>query len=112
MRIIVTLALLFFMVACSTAVTQSTADVTTVVEVRMFKFKFVPEQVTVKPGTIVRWVNIEKRQYHSVWFEKMGLAESEYLFPGDTYEQKFDDKGAFPYRCGPHPQMTGLVIVE
>lgn len=69
MGIIVTLALLFFMAACSTAVTQSAADVTTVVEVRMIKFKFEPEQVTIKPGTILRWVNMEKRQYHSVWFE-------------------------------------------
>lgn len=108
MRIIVVLALLF-VTACGTAPTQSASDI---VEIRMIKFKFEPEQVTIKPGTIVRWVNIEKRQYHSVWFEQLGLAESDYLFPSDSYEQKFDHKGSFPYRCGPHPQMTGLVLVE
>ena len=108
MRLIVGLVLLFF-TACSTVPPQAAPEV---VEITMLKFKFEPEQVTIKPGTIIRWVNMEKRQYHSVWFEKLGLDESEYLFPGDTYEQKFDDKGTFPYRCGPHPQMTGLVIVE
>ena len=75
-------------------------------------FKFIPQEITIKRGQSINWLNQEKRQYHSVWFEKLGLAESDYLFPSDSYEQKFDHKGSFPYRCGPHPQMTGLVIVE
>ena len=108
MRIFATLAL-FILTACSSSALQATPEV---VEVKMLKFKFEPEKITIKPGTTVRWVNVEKRQYHSVWFEKLGLPESEYLFPADTYEQNFDEKGIFPYRCGPHPQMTGIVVVE
>ncbi len=75
------------------------------------KMKFQPQEVTVKKGGIVRWENREYRQYHSVWFEKLGEPEPDYLFPGDVYERKFETVGDFPYRCGPHPEMTGVVHV-
>lgn len=74
-------------------------------------FKFSPQEVTIKRGTSVRWENREKRQYHSVWFEASGDPESDYLFPEDVYERKFDASGSFPYHCGPHPEMTGTVHV-
>lgn len=73
--------------------------------------KFQPQEVTVKKGTLVRWVNREKRQYHSVWFEKMGDPEPDYFFPDESYEKRFASVGVFPYRCGPHPEMTGVVKV-
>lgn len=82
------------------------------VNVDIYKFKFTPQEITISPGTVVRWINKEKRQYHSVWFEQLGEPEPDYLFPGDSYERKFDKKGRFPYRCGPHPKMTGVVHVE
>ena len=75
-------------------------------------FKFVPQEITIKAGQVLRWENQEKRQYHSVWFEALGEEEPEdYLFPDDTYEREFKETGAFPYRCGPHPEMTGTVRV-
>jgi len=75
-------------------------------------YKFIPQQVTIKPGQVVRWENHEKRQYHSVWFEALGEEEPEdYLFPDDTYERSFDTPGEFPYRCGPHPEMTARIVV-
>lgn len=82
------------------------------VNVDIFKFKFAPQQITIKPGTTVRWVNKEKRQYHSVWFEKLGEPEPDYLFPDESYQRKFEKVGEFPYRCGPHPKMTGVVYVK
>jgi plastocyanin len=83
-----------------------------VIEVEIRKFKFIPAEITIKAGDTVRWINREKRQYHSVWFEQLGEAEPDYLFPGDTYERTFDSRGGFPYRCGPHPKMTGVVRVD
>ncbi|WP_456406845.1 plastocyanin/azurin family copper-binding protein [Thiolapillus sp.] len=83
-----------------------------VTEVEIFKFKFLPQEITIKAGDKVRWTNKEKRQYHSVWFEQLGEPEPDYLFPGDTYERVFKETGDFPYRCGPHPEMTGIVHVE
>ncbi len=75
-------------------------------------FKFIPQAITIKKGQILRWENREKRQYHSVWFEMLDEEEPEdYLFPDDSYEREFTQAGSFPYRCGPHPEMTGIVLV-
>lgn len=82
------------------------------VTVEIIKFQFTPQEITISPGTTVRWINKEKRQYHSVWFEQLGEPEPDYLFPDDSYDRKFDKTGSFPYRCGPHPKMTGVVHVN
>ena len=74
-------------------------------------FKFSPQEVTVKPGETIRWENHEKRQYHSVWFEALGEEQPDYFFPEEFYERTFETSGSLPYRCGPHPRMTGVVHV-
>jgi len=75
-------------------------------------YKFVPQEITIKRGQTLRWENREKRQYHSVWFEALGEEEpDDYLFPDDAYEREFKQTGSYPYRCGPHPEMTGTVVV-
>ena len=74
-------------------------------------FKFIPQEITIKRGQTINWENREKRQYHSVWFEASGEEESDYIFPEETYEHAFKKTGSFPYRCGPHPKMTGTVHV-
>ena len=74
-------------------------------------FKFVPQEITIKAGQALRWENHEKRQYHSVWFEAQGEPEPDYFFPDVFYEREFSQTGSFPYRCGPHPKMTGTVHV-
>lgn len=80
-------------------------------DVEIFKFKFLPAEITIEAGDTIRWTNKEKRQYHSVWFEQLGEKEPDYLFPGDFYERTFEEAGDLPYRCGPHPKMTGTVHV-
>ena len=74
-------------------------------------FKFVPQEITIKRGQTLHWENREKRQYHSVWFEALGEEEPDYIFPDESYEREFKQTGSFPYRCGPHPRMTGTVHV-
>ncbi len=75
-------------------------------------YKFIPQKITIKRGQKVHWENREKRQYHSVWFEASGEEEPEdYLFSGDVYQREFNKTGTFLYRCGPHPEMTGVVQV-
>lgn len=83
-----------------------------VVEVRLKDYKFEPHTITVKQGTTVRWINMEKRQYHSVWFEQAGDEEPDYFFPEESTERTFNKPGKYPYRCGPHEKMRGVVIVE
>lgn len=80
-------------------------------EVTIAKMEFVPKLIKIKPGTTVTWINKEKRSNHSVYFEKEGLAESERFFPGESWQRTFDKPGFYPYICGPHPEMTGVVEV-
>lgn len=79
--------------------------------VSMDKNLFTPQVLKIKLGTTVEWVNDEKRTSHSVFFEKEGLAESDRLFPGESWKRSFDKPGTYPYRCGPHPEMVGTVEV-
>lgn len=83
-----------------------------VVIVEILAYKFIPEELTVKRGATVRWVNREKRQFHNVWFREAGEEPGEYLFPDDTYERRFDTVGTFPYVCQPHMEhMRGVIRV-
>lgn len=101
-----------FTLLLALALTTAFAGEPGVTEVEIIKFKFTPQEVTIKAGDKVRWINKEKRQYHSVWFEALGEPEPDYLFPDESYEREFKEKGDFPYRCGPHPEMTGVVHVQ
>jgi plastocyanin len=85
-----------------------------VATVEVKKYKFIPEEITVKVGTTVRWVNMEKRQYHSVWFKELDEKEAEYFWPEETFERTFDEPGVYPYVCEPHEEshdMKGVVRV-
>jgi plastocyanin len=102
---------LFLALSLSLMLALSGHTLADTVEVTILKMQFQPQEITVKKGDTVRWVNREKRQYHSVWFEQAGDPEPDYFFPEESYERKFPDMGSFPYRCGPHPEMTGTVHV-
>lgn len=82
-----------------------------VAEVSIRDYKYNPMELTVKAGTTVRWINQEKRVSHSILFKGPDGFESDRIFPGEFYERKFDKPGRYPYGCGPHPEMSGLVIV-
>ncbi|WP_206485834.1 plastocyanin/azurin family copper-binding protein [Thalassotalea sp. G2M2-11] len=82
------------------------------VVVEIYKKKFIPAEITIAQGDTVIWKNIEKRQYHSVWFKQLQKEEPDYFFPDETYQRTFNDVGTFPYICGPHPKMTGVVTVK
>ena len=84
--------------------------------VMMHKYTFCPMTITVKQGAMVRWINVDKRTSHSVWFKQSGKEESLRLFGGEQVEFTFDGAiGEHPYLCGPHweeENMKGGVIVE
>jgi plastocyanin len=83
-----------------------------VAEISIEKMQFVPQHLKIRAGTSVTWINKEKRNNHSIFFEKEGLPESERIFPGESWQRTFDKPGIYPYVCGPHPDMTGTVEVE
>jgi amicyanin len=80
--------------------------------VKIENYKFDPPELKVKAGTTVKWVNNEKRASHSVIWLGPGGFESDRMFPGESYQRKFDKPGTYPYSCGPHPEMKGVVAVE
>lgn len=80
-------------------------------EVAIADFSYSPAEIRVAQGDIVTWINQEKRTSHSVLFEATG-EESERFFPGEKWQRVFTQPGRFEYRCGPHPEMKGVVIVE
>ncbi|MGB1199343.1 MAG: cupredoxin domain-containing protein [Thalassotalea sp.] len=82
------------------------------VTVEILKKKFIPAEITIEKGDTVIWRNIEKRQYHNVWFKQFESEEPDYIFPGESYQRTFNDNGEFAYECGPHPKMTGVVTVN
>ena len=82
--------------------------------VKLYKYTFCPPNITVPPGSTVRWINVDKRTSHSVWLKQAGEAESERFFPDEVWSFTFDESGAYPYLCGPHwkdEDMYGHVTV-
>lgn len=74
-------------------------------------YAYVPQSVEIQAGDEVRWVNDEKRTSHSVLFNH-NAEESPRFFPGEEFRYRFNTPGEYPYVCGPHPAMTGIVVVK
>jgi|GEM_PF-567888 len=78
--------------------------------VMMFKDNFCPQSITVTQGTKVRWVNVDKRTSHSVWFKEAGKPESDRVFAEEVVDLTIDwPPGEYPYLCGPHWEKEGMV---
>ena len=86
------------------------AEPVATVQVDIRNHQFVPAEVVIKVGGSVKWLNQEKRTSHSVLFQSENL-ESDRLMSGDSWEKSFNRTGEFPYVCGPHPEMKGLIRV-
>lgn len=98
-------------VAAGAMVCASAAWAGEVVDVGIRDYRFSPAELTIKAGTTVRWINQEKRASHSVFFTGPAGFESDRLFPDESFQRTFDQPGDYPYTCGPHPEMNGLVRV-
>lgn len=76
----------------------------------MFNNTFCPPEVTVKQGAKVRWINVDRRTSHSVWFKSAGQEETDRVFPEDSVEMTIDlPPGEYPYLCGPHWESDKMV---
>ncbi|MBV2264816.1 MAG: cupredoxin domain-containing protein [Thauera sp.] len=93
-------------IALAAAVPAQAAEHQVVVE----KYAFSPMELRIKRGDTVTWVNNEKRVSHSVLMIGRN-EESERFFSGESWSRAFPEAGRFEYRCGPHPEMLGVVIV-
>lgn len=80
------------------------------VVVLMYKDNFCPRDLTVRQGGELRWINVDRRTSHSVWFKEAGKPESDRAFPEDVITMTIDwPPGDYPYLCGPHWEREGMV---
>ena len=80
------------------------------IEVKIDNFSFLPQDITVAPGTMVTWVNQDDIP-HTVT-STADLFKSKALDTDDKFSFTFDKSGTYEYHCSIHPKMTGKVIVQ
>jgi plastocyanin len=95
------------LLAGGTAGAQQPAAVT--VDIRDFAFE--PHEIKVAAGTTVRWVNRDPIP-HQVAMEGGHPGSSPLLGPGGEHAAAFRNASRFTYRCGVHPTMLGVIIVD
>jgi plastocyanin len=81
------------------------------VEIKIDNFAFAPAEMTVTPGTTVRWVNRDDIP-HTVVSEDKTTFKSKALDTDDTFSHTFNKPGTYAYFCSVHPKMTAKVIVQ
>jgi plastocyanin len=80
------------------------------IEVKIDNFTFNPQQITVKAGTTVTWVNHDDIPHTAT--SKTGVFRSKALDTDDKFSFTFATPGKFDYFCSLHPHMTGTIVVE
>jgi plastocyanin len=80
------------------------------VEVAISNFTFTPNELTIAPGTTVKWVNHDDIP-HLVG-EKALAFKSKALDTNDSFTFTFTKPGVVEYFCVLHPHMTGKIIVK
>ncbi len=84
------------------------------IEVQVRATSFSPSQVTITPGSTIRWVNQGSILHtvtpdgHSEW-ERATLSNA-----GETFSHTFREEGVYAYFCEPHRAvgMVGTIRVE
>lgn len=85
------------------------ADGVAAVEIQDMRFG-AGGRVEIQAGDVVRWRNSDPVQHTATADD--GSWDSGTLESGEVYERRFDTPGEFPYHCGPHPFMEGVVVVR
>ncbi|MCE8021780.1 plastocyanin [Halomonas sp. MCCC 1A11036] len=105
-RLLITLGLLATLLGGAAQAGEKTIDV------EMRDYGYHPAELEITVGTTVRWVNVEKRTSHDVFFPAEEIASGR-LFPEESWERTFDEAGIYEYRCQPHENrdMRGVIRV-
>ena len=80
------------------------------IEVKIDNFTFNPQQITVKAGDTVTWVNRDDIP-HTVTSKTM-VFRSKAMDTDDKFSFTFATPGSYAYFCSLHPHMTALIVVE
>lgn len=74
--------------------------------------QFSPSEVTVYPNTTVRWVNTDPQSAHQITWKNLDMDDSAPIRRTGEFSCTFAQVGRYDYFCGPHPDMTGSIIVS
>ena len=78
--------------------------------IKIDNFAFVPDVLTIAPGTTVTWVNADDVP-HVVRTEDKTI-KSPALDTDETFSYTFEKEGTYSYFCSLHPKMVGKVVVQ
>ncbi len=87
--------------------TNTTSAATTI---SIQNMTFNPNQITVKSGTNIQWVNNDNTQHQII--SDNGAFQSTVLNPGDSYNFYFAKSGIYGYHDALNPTVTGTVTVQ
>jgi plastocyanin len=73
-------------------------------------FLFRPARIEISAGTTIVWAN--NGQVMHTASANDGSFDSGPIEPGERRAVTFGSPGSFPFRCTPHPFMTGVVVVR
>lgn len=105
-------ALLFLVASCGSD--SPTGPQSGTIEVELRASSFSPGQVTITPGSTIRWVNQGNIVHtvtpdgHSEW------TTATLTNAGETFTHTFNEEGVYAYYCEPHRGvgMVGTIRVE
>ena len=88
------------------------------VEIIIENTKFIPNEIIIRVGTIVTWINKDNSDplypEHTVSIDILEINSPEIIFgggPNEEWSHTFVEIGEFSYHCTIHPWMTGKIIV-
>lgn len=93
--------------SASAAVSPAPAAVTVV---HIKNFKYVPETVTIHPGSVVKFVEDDDTP-HTVTASDRSY-DSGNLDKGQSWTHTYVKEGTYKYFCAYHTYMTGAVVVK
>jgi len=79
------------------------------VAIKIGNFTFGPQELKVKAGTTVTWINEDDIPHTVV---SLNNFRSKALDSEDKYSFTFTTPGTYKYFCSLHPHMTGTIVVE
>lgn len=80
------------------------------VSANIIDLTFWPDRLEIALGTTVEWRNLDPVP-HTVT-ARDGSFHSGVIQPGGVWRHTFSRPGTYSFFCQPHPQMTGVVVVN
>jgi plastocyanin len=82
------------------------------VEVKIQNFAFVPQSLTVKPGTVITVKNLDQTAHTATSTATPAAFDTGSLAPGQSRTIKLEKPGRYSYYCQFHAFMTGTITVS